>query len=226
MCGRFGLTADGDQLQLRFGFGWSQTHLTWKPRYNIAPTQEVVAVVAKDGARHGGLLRWGLIPSFVKDPSVGSRMINARVETLGEKHAFRDLIARRRCLVLANGFFEWRKEPGGAKTPMWIHLQDEGEPFAFAGLWDVWRSPAGERISSCTILTTEPNDLIAPIHNRMPVILDRQGEDRWLDPRHRDLVELAEVVQPYPANAIAAYPVSPLVNSVANDVPECIERVA
>ena len=224
MCGRFGLSTPPEQLTLRFGFGWSQTHLTWRPRYNIAPTQDIVAVVAREGARHDGLLRWGLIPSFATDQRVGSRMINARVETLGEKHAFRGLIARRRCLVLADGFFEWRREPGGGKTPLWIHLADGG-PFAFAGLWDVWRSPAGERVGSCTIVTTTPNELIAAIHNRMPVILKQEDEERWLDPG-RGVADLLGMLVPYPAGAMTAYPVAPLVNSVANDVPECIEQAA
>lgn len=224
MCGRFGLSTPAEQLKLRFGFGWSQTQLTWKPRYNIAPTQEVLAVVRKDRALHGGLVRWGLVPSFSRGTAVGSRMINARVETLGEKHAFRDLIARRRCLVLADGFFEWRKEPGGGKTPMWIHLAG-GEPFAFAGLWDVWRSREAERIGTCTILTTTANEVIAPIHDRMPVILDRDGEERWLDPRVQELAALRKWLEPYPAGQLEAYPVLPLVNSVANDMPECLTRV-
>ena len=140
MCGRFGLTTDGEQLQLRFGFGWSQTGMTWRPRYNIAPTQDVLAVVQRGDERHGGLLRWGLIPSWAKGPSVGSRNVNARAETAGEKPSFREALERRRCLVLADGFFEWRKQAGGRKIPMWLHLAS-GQPFAFAGLYDVWRAP-------------------------------------------------------------------------------------
>ena len=132
MCGRFGLTTGGEQLQLRFGFGWSRTGMTRRPRYNIAPTQDVVAVVQRGDERHGGLLRWGLIPSWAKGPSVGSRNINARAETAGEKPSFREALERRRCLVLADGFFEWRKQAGGRKTPMWLHLAS-GQPFAFAG---------------------------------------------------------------------------------------------
>ena len=225
MCGRFGLTTDGERLQLQFGFEWSHTGITWRPRYNIAPTQDVLAVVQKGEDRFGGLLRWGLVPYWAKGLSVGSKNINARAETVGEKPSFREALLKRRCLVIANGFYEWRKEPEGGKTPLWIHLAS-GEPFAFAGLWETWKSPAGERVGSCTILTTDSNELIAPIHNRMPVILNRVGEERWLDPGNRDLVPLFEVLVPHPADGMAAYPVSPLVNSVANDVPECIERAA
>lgn len=223
MCGRFGLTADGEQLQARFGFGWSQTGLTWRPRYNIAPAQDVLTVVQRDGERYGGLLRWGLVPNWASGLRVGSRNINARAETVAEKPSFREALVKRRCLVIADGFYEWRREPDGRKTPMWIHLTG-GLPFAFAGLWEVWQSPSGERVGSCTILTCRPNELMAGIHDRMPVILPAEAESRWLVTADAD--RLRELLVPLPAEAMAAYAVSGLANSVKNDEPACIERVA
>jgi len=225
MCGRFGLTSDGEQLQLRFGFGWSQTGITWRPRYNIAPTQDVLAVVQRGAERFSGLLRWGLVPYWAKDLSVGSKNINARSETVGEKPSFKQALVRRRCLVLADGFYEWRKDPDGRRTPLWIYLA-LGEPFAFAGLYDVWRAPTGERVGSCTILTTTPNELMEPIHNRMPVILPREAEGAWLNPKVGDMGEVRQLLVPYPAEEMAAYAVSDLVNNVKNDEPACIERAA
>jgi putative SOS response-associated peptidase YedK len=150
-------------------------------------------------------------------------MINARSETVGEKPAFRDALAKRRCLVLADGFYEWRKNADGAKTPMWIHLPGK-EPFAFAGLYAFWKQPDGEWQHSCTILTTVPNELMAPIHDRMPVILPREAEELWLG--GEDIGALRSLLAPYPAEAMAAPPVSPRVNNVRNDSPECIEPAA
>jgi putative SOS response-associated peptidase YedK len=168
-------------------------------------------------------LRWGLIPSWAKDPGIGDRMINARAETVAEKPSFRRALQKRRCLVLADGFYEWRKE-GKKKTPLHIALKSH-EPFGFAGLWETWKPPTGETIHSCTIITTTPNALMESIHNRMPVILTREAEALWLDRRVEDPQALLPLLAPYPAEAMDAYVVSPLVNSPRNDTSACIEPV-
>jgi len=218
MCGRFTLTTDLDRLEERFAF--RAAHLSYTPRYNIAPSQPVLTLI--DAQEHrAGFLRWGLIPSWAKDPGIGDRMINARAETVAEKPSFRRALQKRRCLVLADGFYEWRKE-GKKKTPLLITLKSR-EPFAFAGLWETWKSPTGEAIHSCTIITTTPNTLLESIHNRMPVILPREVEARWLDRTVEDPQAWLQLLTPYPAEAMAAYPVSQLVNSPRNDTPACIE---
>jgi putative SOS response-associated peptidase YedK len=221
MCGRFTLTVDPSELQSTFPWlnlsGAGQP----PPRYNIAPTQSV-ATVANNGEHRLEMFRWGLIPSWAKDPSIGNRMINARAETLAEKPSFRTALRKRRCLILADGFYEWRKEPGGkSKTPMYIQLKS-GEPFAFAGLWEAWRSPDDDTLLSCAIVTTTPNTLMAKIHDRMPVILKPDAYERWLDPAEQPPDKLSGLLKPYAASQMKAYPVSRLVNSPANDTPECI----
>ena len=215
MCGRYSLTADLAELAGRFEFDgdWE----AFERRYNIAPTQEVLTVVGGE-KRRGGFMRWGLIPSWAKDKSIGSRMINARAETVAEKPSFRTALRRRRCLVLADGFYEWQRV-GKNKRPMRIVMRS-GEPFAFAGLWETWRDPEGTVIPSCTIITTTPNDLLQSIHNRMPVILSKDFEDFWLDESVDDPTALTSVLTPYPDDAMEAFEVSSLVNSVANDGPE------
>lgn len=218
MCGRFTLTTDLDRLAEHFAF--RAAHLSYTPRYNIAPSQLVLTL--SDAQEHrAGFLRWGLIPSWAKDPGIGDRMINARAETVAEKPSFRRALQKRRCLVLADGFYEWRKE-GKKKTPLFITLKSR-EPFAFAGLWERWKSPTGEAIHSCTIITTTPNTLMESIHNRMPVILPREAEMQWLDRTVEDPQALLQLLTPYPAEAMAAHPVSQLVNSPRNDTPACIE---
>jgi putative SOS response-associated peptidase YedK len=195
------------------------------PRYNIAPSQPV-AVVPNDGLLKLDYYVWGLIPSWAKDPSIGSRMINARGETLAEKPSFRAAFRRRRCLILADGFYEWQQTPGGkTKTPMYIRLKS-GEPFAFAGLWESWNSPDGSQVLSCAIITTEPNPLMAKIHNRMPVILPQAAHMPWLHSGEADTKALSALLKPYPAEEMVAYPVSKLVNSPANDVPAVIEPLS
>jgi putative SOS response-associated peptidase YedK len=222
MCGRFVLAID--PAELRAAFPWLHVSDEVKPRYNIAPTQPV-AVVANDGLNKLDYYLWGLIPSWAKDPEIGNRLINARAETLAEKPAFRAAFRRRRCLILANGFYEWQKNPDGkTKTPMYIHLAS-GTPFAFAGLWELWTSPDGSEVRSCTIITTQPNALMAPIHNRMPVILPAEAHSTWLDPTDRRPEDLNTLLKPYPAAEMIAYQVSRLVNSPNNDTPECIARV-
>lgn len=220
MCGRFTLTTDLDRLAEHFAF--RAAHLSYTPRYNIAPSQPVLTLI--DAQEHrAGFLRWGLIPSWAKDPGIGDRMINARAETVAEKPSFRRALQKRRCLVLADGFYEWRKE-GKKKTPLFITLKAR-EPFAFAGLWETWKSPTGEAIHSCTIITTTPNALMESIHNRMPVILPREAEMRWLDRTVEDPQSLLQLLTPYPAEAMVAYQVSQFVNSPRNDTPACIEPV-
>ena len=173
--------------------------------------------------RCGGFMRWGLIPHWAKDPKIGARMINARAETVAEKPAFRDVLRRRRCLVVADGFYEWQRV-GASKRPMRIVMRS-GEPFAFAGLWSVWRDPDGNRIPSCAIITTSANDQLKPIHDRMPVILPRDVEEFWLDRSMDDPDALSSVLTPYDDDTMEAYEVSTLVNPAANDGPEVIARL-
>lgn len=211
MCGRYTLITNIDRIAEAFGVAPT---LEAQPRYNIAPTQEIVTIV-NNGNPHLSLLRWGLIPAWAKDESIGSRMINARAETLAEKPSFRNLLRSRRCLVVADGFYEWQGE-GKNKTPMYITLQD-GQPFAFAGLWDRWKDPDGQEIHSCTIITTEPNELMAPIHNRMPAILRPKAYEDWLNPQLRDDNVLTHLLKPYPSELMTARAVSKLVNNPRND---------
>jgi putative SOS response-associated peptidase YedK len=222
MCGRFTLTVDPGQLQEAFPGLQGTEHIG--THYNIAPTQPV-AVVPNDGKNSLDFYVWGLIPSWSKDPQIGNRMINARAETLAEKPSYRIAYRRRRCLILADGFFEWRQEPGSqGKTPMYIQLKTRA-PFAFAGLWDHWQSPDGSQIYSCTIITTKPNSLIEKIHNRMPVILPQTAYTDWLSPNDMEPKALDRYLVPYAAEEMVAYPVSRSVNNPANDTPECIQPV-
>lgn len=221
MCGRFTLTTDSKKLAEAFvDF---QPPQEMPPRYNIAPSQPV-AVVANNGQNIIEFFQWGLIPSWANDPKIGNRMINARAETLAEKPSFKVAYRRRRCLVLADGFYEWRRNPDKTKTPMYIQLEGK-QPFAFAGLWESWHSPQDDRILSCTIITTQPNEFMATIHNRMPVILPPEAYAQWLDPAEQSPDQLSPLLNPYPAELMTAYPVSTIVNNPRNDVPGCIEPV-
>ncbi len=219
MCGRFTLTVDPAELQENFAnFTFPNR---FAPRFNIAPTQPVLAV-PNDGQMRGDFFVWGLIPSWAKDPAMGSRLINARAETLGEKPSFRAAYKYRRCLIPADGFYEWKAVPGQkAKVPHFIHLKSR-QPFALAGLWEEWHSPNGSQIRSCTIITTEPNELMASLHNRMPVILPPAAYAEWLDTAIRTPNSLNALLKPYPADEMAAYPVATLVNSPQNDRPELV----
>lgn len=222
MCGRYTLRARLNQLLQIYG---AQSEVELTPRYNIAPTQDVAAVrsTADANARELVLLHWGLIPSWAKDPKIGNRMINARGETVAEKPSFRTAFKRRRCLVLADGFYEWRKE-GKAKQPYYIRMKDE-MPIAFAGLWEHWKGN-GLTIESCTIITTSANQLMSELHDRMPVILSGQDIDTWLDQTIDDPEILQPMLDPYPDDEMEAYPVSTLVNSPKHETSECIEPVA
>ncbi len=220
MCGRFSLSANLTTIAQRFGVRTATAEsAAWTPSYNIPPTKTVV-VVGDDGARYLTEMRWGLIPSWAKDPTIGNRMINARAETLAVKPAFRAAIRKRRCLVVADGFYEWQKQ-GRGKQPVYIVLKSRG-PFGFAGLWDTWTSPDGEEMKTCTIITTEANELLKPVHDRMPVILSREAEPIWLDPTIQDPAHLLSLLKPYPAEEMEFYPVSRAVNSPKNDSLDCI----
>ena len=220
MCGRYTLIADIGDLAQRFKF--DGTDFSYDPGYNIAPTESVLTVRNMDG-REAAFMRWGLIPFWAKDPKVGARMINARAETVAEKPAFRNAFKRRRCLVLADSYYEWQKTLTG-KKPYRI-IMKSGEPFAMAGLWETWRTPQGNVVPSCTIITTAANDYLAPIHNRMPVILAQELEEMWLDPSIEESAVLAYMLVPSPDEVLDAYEVSTLVNFAGNDGPETIARV-
>ena len=219
MCGRFTLTVNPAEAQETFSsFSFPQT---FAPRFNIAPTQPVL-VIPNDDQNTADFFVWGLIPMWAKDPSIGSRMINARGETLEEKPAFRSSLKYKRCLILADGFYEWKGAEGKkVKTPFFIHMKDR-KPFAFAGLWDSWNSPDGSLVKSCTIITTEPNELTGIIHNRMPVILHPRDYAKWLNPSPQTPDQLKPLLKPFAADLMDAYPVSTLVNTPANDRPELV----
>ncbi len=222
MCGRFALTVDPADLQDAFPEFSFPSEL--KPRYNIAPSQPVL-VIPNDGMDRADFFTWGLIPSWAKDPSIGSRMINARAETLAEKPSFRGPLKYHRCLILADGFFEWQALTASkSKIPHHIRMKS-GKPFAFAGLWEDWHAADGSNIKSCTIITTQPNELMIPIHNRMPVILSPDAYAQWLDKSPQQAAGLLPLLQPYPADEMIAYPVSTLVNSPASDRPEILTPV-
>ncbi|MEH2331811.1 SOS response-associated peptidase [Nostoc sp.] len=227
MCGRFTLNQSAAGLSEVF-------HIESVPdlaaEYNIAPTQMVATVLQNPESekREFKHLHWGLIPSWAKDAGMGAKLINARAETVAEKPAFRSAFKHRRCLVLADGFYEWQRQQG-KKQPFYFRLQD-GQPFGFAGLWERWRclrqpeagTPANEEIISCTILTTAANELLQPIHERMPVILEPQDYDLWLDSQVQTAQTLQQLLRPYPAPAMIAYPVSTLVNNSRHNSSECI----
>ena len=221
MCGRFTLTLDPAQLMARFSL--SNAEFVAQPRFNIAPTQ-TVAVVFDESPHTLSSARWGLVPSWAKDIAIGSRMIHARAETLDEKPSFRTLLRRRRCLVLTDSVYEWRINADGSKTPMRILMRD-GAPFAMAGLWDIWKTPHGEVLRTCTVITTSPNELAIPIHDRMPAILSHNAEISWLNMANENPAYLKSLLIPYPAEAMYAYPVSSRVNSVRNEGAELIAKI-
>lgn len=220
MCGRYALHSELNVLQQQFNLDISR--LDYSPHYNIAPSQQVLTVTG-NGKRRAESMRWGLIPFWAKEQKVGYRMINARSETLGERPAYRSSMRRQRCLILADGFFEWSRK-GKGRTPMYIYMAS-GEPFAFAGLWSSWTSPDGSEIRSCTIVTTDANEAISPFHNRMPVILSPETESLWLDPYTETLADLCHLFKSAPTDLLEVYPVSTMVNSPQNDTPDVLHRV-
>jgi len=223
MCGRFTQTASPEVIAEQFKI---TNPPLFTPRYNIAPSQPIAAIrIDPDTAtRTLVMLRWGLIPSWAKDPKIGNQCINAKAETVAEKPSFRSAFKKRRCLVIATGFYEWQVQ-GRAKQPIWIGLRSK-RPFAFAGLWEQWKPPEGEPLETCTIITTEPNDLMAPIHNRMPVILSPASYDQWLDLSFQQVEPLKALLRPYPSEELTAYPVSTLVNNPRHDASQCLEPVS
>jgi putative SOS response-associated peptidase YedK len=216
MCGRYTIRVDAGLLARRFGVAMPELP-SFTPRYNVAPTQQL-PVVVHGNARRLAVMRWGLIPRWAKDGAIGTKMINARAETLTEKPSFRPLLRTRRCLVPASGFYEWDL---ATRTPHHIHVMD-ASVFAFAGLYDVWRDHEGHEVPTYAIITTTPNALVAPIHDRMLVILRPEDEDAWLDPDEAELRALPALLRPYPAEAMADYPVARAVNSPRHDGPKLL----
>ena len=221
MCGRFTLRTPATDLAEIFAVD-ARPNLA--ARYNIAPSQDILVVRAGSGpspAREFAMPRWGLVPHWAKDPAIGSRMINARAESLAEKPSFRDAYRRRRCLVAADGFYEWRKAPDGGKQPYHIRLADDA-PFAIAGLWESWRAVDGETLETCALITTEANRAVAPIHHRMPVILPPAAYQYWLDPNSSPDA-LGELLRPYADDDLVALAVASRVNSARHDDAACLE---
>ena len=220
MCGRYSLQTPADTLAQHFQL--AKVPLM-RPRYNIAPRQPVltVRIPAPQNGREIWLARWGLIPSWAKDPSIGERLIIARAETVADKPAFRDAMARMRCLIPADGYYEWQRQ-GRRKQPFYIRMKD-GRPFAFAGLWERWIGPDGKAVETCALLTTEPSESLRSIHNRMPVILDPSSYDLWLDPTVRRAAQLQLLFRPYRDEDLTAYPVSLHVNDPSHDDAACLE---
>ncbi len=223
MCGRFSNDAKPEQIEAEFKIGKLNPEL-FTPRYNIAPTQMIPVVLEQSGDRIIEALRWGLIPSWAKDESIGSKMINARAETLAEKPSFRDAFKHKRCIIPASGFYEWQKQATGAKQPFYFRMK-EREVFGFAGLYEEWLDrETGEQIETFTIITTEANEVLEPIHERMPVILKTSDYEQWLDEKEKDTGKLQKLLAPFPAQEMASYKVSRDVNSPANDSPNLIEN--
>jgi len=223
MCGRYRLSRRKQLVEEYFDTTpWEED---WNPRFNIAPTQPVPVIRQhpKEAVRQLSVMKWGLIPHWAKDPSIAMSTINAKSETAATKPAFRDPLKFRRCLIPADGFYEW-KHTVKAKQPFCFETKD-GELFAFAGLWDGWKDASGNWFKTCSILTTTPNALTATIHDRMPVILDRESYDLWLDPGMQNVAAISELLKPYDASRMQLYPVSSRVNHVTNDDEECSRRV-
>jgi putative SOS response-associated peptidase YedK len=221
MCGRYRLSRRKQVVEEYFESPSDEED--WNPRYNIAPTQPVAAIRQAGQNRILSIMRWGLVPSWASDISIGARLINGRSETVLEKPAFRDSFRLRRCLVPADGFYEWKKA-GKERYPFHFVMKDSSL-FAFAGVWDRWRSPAGQVVESCSILTTAPNELLEGVHDRMPVILPQRHYQTWLTAPATESQRLAELLVPFDASVMQRYPVSSLVNKPENDVPECALEV-
>jgi putative SOS response-associated peptidase YedK len=227
MCGRFVSSSPPDELAKYFDVE-AVAESVLEPSFNVAPSQDVYVVVETGGLRRLDTFHWGLVPFWAKDPSTGNKMINARVESIAEKSAYKRSLQKRRCLIPADGFYEWKKIPGQkAKQPYFIHRVD-GEPMAFAGLWEIWRPPedterTGDPLRSCTIITGKPNEKIAEIHDRMPVMLPPSAWNAWIDPQNDDLDELGKLLVPVPSSLLDLHPVSRAVNNVQDNGPELIE---
>jgi putative SOS response-associated peptidase YedK len=224
MCGRFASKGQAKDIEKEFKVG-KLNELSFAPRYNIAPAQMVPAILEADGERAARELRWGLIPSWAKDETIGNKLINARAETLAEKPSFKNAFRSRRCIIPASGFYEWAKKGASAKQPFYFYLKEK-EVFGFAGLWEEWLDKeSGESVETCTIVTTEANAVLEPVHDRMPVILKAEDYDRWLDANFKDTGKLQNLLLPYPAEEMAAHVVGKAVNSPVYDSPELIEQL-
>ncbi|MBZ0140863.1 MAG: SOS response-associated peptidase [Pseudorhodoplanes sp.] len=221
MCGRYALISSPELIRRLLAY---LDQPNFPPRYNIAPTQPVAIVRMVEGKRRFALVRWGLLPSWVKDPQTFTLLINARAETINDKPAFRSAMKRRRCLVPADGFYEWKAE-GGRKRPYFVRLKSGG-PFAFAGLWETWIGPNGEEMDSAVIVTAPANRLLAPVHERMPVILEPARHALWLDGDHVDQKAAAQLLVPAREDLLDLHEISTAVNRVANDGPELIAPLA
>lgn len=224
MCGRFTLFADFNEIINRFAIEEALNEELYQPSYNIAPSNQVLSVISDGQINRLGYLKWGFIPSWAKDEKIGYKMINARAETLMEKTSFRGAFQKRRCLIIADSFYEWKRHGDQTKTPMRIKLKT-GELFGMAGLWERWLSPTGKPVFSCTVITTAANKLMKDIHDRMPVILNPDDEKTWLDRSINDPEKLNEVLKPLPDHLMEAYEVSSLVNSPKNNSPNLIENI-
>ncbi len=222
MCGRYTLTLNKDGIQTQIPILRS-FDMPWKPHYNLAPMQTIPAVVSSRPDTVVGL-HWGLIPSWAKDRTIAQKLINARGETLTEKPSFKNLYKSRRCLIPADGFYEWRAM-GRTKQPTYIRFRS-GKLFTFAGLWDEWKDAEGNIVPSCTIITTVANELIQKFHHRMPVIVEENLREMWLDQKRTETKQLDEIIRPFPAEVMEAYPVSHAVNKAENDGPECVRPIA
>ncbi|MFN2378140.1 MAG: SOS response-associated peptidase [Candidatus Binatia bacterium] len=223
MCGRLVLTTPADAIAAEFAA--MTGGLVLRPSYNVAPTQNVVVVRETGGTRTLAMLRWGLIPFWAKDPTIASRLINARSETAAEKPSFREAMKKRRCIVPASGFYEWKRE-GTRKQPWYFHPRSGAGLFAIAGLWESWTDPDGNIVETCCLLTTAANAVLAPVHDRMPVILGHEDALRWLDPSEKDPGRLADLLAPAAEAVLGGHPVSTAVNNVRNDDARNIEETA
>lgn len=234
MCGRFARFSPAHIFRMLFQL---DEFLDLIPQYNIAPGQDVYAVRGinirderqrtaspKDYTKEVAPLKWGLIPFWSKDPTIGNKLINSRSETVAEKPAFREAFKNRRCLIPTDGFYEWQKQKQGPKQPYFIHMKDN-QPFAYGGIWEQWKNSEGKKIETFSILTTSPNEIVKPIHNRMPVIIDSKDFDIWLNPTVQEPVELKPLLEPYDDSKMDAYPISMFVNSPSNKGEQCITKL-
>lgn len=224
MCGRFTLTATIEQIMDRFDIQSFLDEENYAPSYNIAPSHSVLAVINDGKSNRMGFLKWGFIPPWAKDMSIGNKMINARAETLSEKPSFQNAFKKKRCIIIADSFYEWKREDEKTKTPMRIKLKTDNL-FAMAGIWENWKSPVGRSVYSCSVITTKPNKLMKDIHDRMPVILKPEDENKWLDPSISNTNFLNQLLMPFDENQMEAYQVSPLVNSPKNNTIEIIQKI-
>jgi putative SOS response-associated peptidase YedK len=220
MCGRYALYHSPEEIEERFDAESDSEELT--PRYNIAPSQLVVTIRQIE-SRTLARCKWGLIPFWAKDPAIANKLINAKAETLAEKPSFKYALAKRRCLIPADGFYEWKKQGKAPSQPIYIRRRDRGL-FAFAGLWEEWKTPEGDKLQTCTIITVEPNELISQFHHRMAAILRPEDEAAWLDLKN-PVADVAPLLRPYPAEELEAFEVSRTVNSPSFDDPSCIAAI-